>query len=124
VFPCPCCGRLSFSGPPGSYEICPSCFWEDDVVQLRWPDSPGGANRPSLREAQGNVARYGAVEERFASAVRPAGVAADPGWRPLASDDDVEPTGTAGPWPVDRTTLYYWRRAGADRGAGGSGGGD
>ncbi|MGA2529087.1 MAG: CPCC family cysteine-rich protein [Acidimicrobiales bacterium] len=24
------------------------CFWQDDIVQLRWPDFAGGANRSSL----------------------------------------------------------------------------
>ncbi|MBE1878479.1 CPCC family cysteine-rich protein [Myceligenerans pegani] len=37
-FPRPCCGHLVFDEPPGSYEICGSCFWEDDAIQLRWPD--------------------------------------------------------------------------------------
>lgn len=30
---------------PGSYEICPVCFWEDDRVQFRWPAMSGGANK-------------------------------------------------------------------------------
>ncbi len=51
-YPCPCCGRLVFDEPPGSYSICPVCFWEDDGVQLRWPDWAGGANKPSLIDAQ------------------------------------------------------------------------
>lgn len=29
---------------PGSYEICPVCFWEDDGVQFRWPTMGDGAN--------------------------------------------------------------------------------
>ena len=24
--------------PPGSHDICSICFWEDDNIQLRWPD--------------------------------------------------------------------------------------
>jgi hypothetical protein len=51
-YPCPCCGYLVFEEEPGSYDICPICFWEDDLSQLRWLDSAGGANRPSLIEAQ------------------------------------------------------------------------
>ncbi|MFD6880251.1 MULTISPECIES: CPCC family cysteine-rich protein [unclassified Streptomyces] len=27
------------NGPPTSWGVCPVCFWEDDAVQLRWPDS-------------------------------------------------------------------------------------
>ncbi|WP_096212759.1 CPCC family cysteine-rich protein [Streptomyces sp. 2323.1] len=37
---------------PGSYEICPVCFWEDDGVQFRWATITGGANKVSLIEAQ------------------------------------------------------------------------
>ncbi|MFJ8759481.1 CPCC family cysteine-rich protein [Streptomyces cyaneofuscatus] len=29
---------------PGSYEICPVCFWEDDGVQSRWPTVGGGTS--------------------------------------------------------------------------------
>jgi hypothetical protein len=53
-YPCPCCGHVVFDEPPGSYAICPVCFWVDDPVQLRWPDWAGGANKPSL-EREGDV---------------------------------------------------------------------
>ncbi|MBO0609867.1 hypothetical protein J0911_12605 [Myceligenerans salitolerans] len=56
-FPCPCCGHQVFDQLPGSYEICGICFWEDDAVQLRWPDYRGGANRPSPVHAQANDAK-------------------------------------------------------------------
>ena len=59
-FPCPCCGYLVFSGTPGTDEICPICGWQDDVSQLRDPSSSGGANEPSLIEAQMNLANFGA----------------------------------------------------------------
>jgi len=36
-YPCPCCGHRLLGEMPGSYEICPVCFWEDDGVQFRWP---------------------------------------------------------------------------------------
>jgi len=45
-YPCPCCGHRIFDEPPGSCDICKICFWEDDNVQLRWPDYAGGANIP------------------------------------------------------------------------------
>lgn len=38
-YPCPCCGHLVHEAPPGSFQICPVCGWEDDLVQLRWPVS-------------------------------------------------------------------------------------
>ncbi|MFI5753623.1 CPCC family cysteine-rich protein [Streptomyces sp. NPDC051569] len=28
-YPCPCCGHRVLDAMPGSYEICPVCFWED-----------------------------------------------------------------------------------------------
>jgi hypothetical protein len=46
VLPCRSCGHRVFSEPPGLYDICPICFWQDDDVQLRWPDYDGGVNRP------------------------------------------------------------------------------
>ncbi len=52
-YACPCCGYLTLqSQPPGSFELCPVCDWEDDSVQFADPDYEGGANRESL-----NVAR-------------------------------------------------------------------
>jgi len=53
VFPCPCCGMESLEvAPPGTYEICNVCSWEDDDVQFHDPDFRGGANQKSLRQAQ------------------------------------------------------------------------
>lgn len=60
-FPCPCCGyRTLGEEPPGTFEICPVCLWEDDDVQFRDPDYPGGANRVSLKDARENLRRFGA----------------------------------------------------------------
>lgn len=47
--------------PPGSYEICPVCWWEDDGLQLRWPRLIGGANKISLIGGQRNFAKTGAL---------------------------------------------------------------
>ena len=113
AFPCPCCGHLVFAEPPGSYDICPVCFWEDDIVQLRWPDMAGGANGPSLVEGQRNYQRLGAMEARFMDNVRRASPeeAMDIGWRPVdPTCDSFEPNGIQEtPWPDDLTVLYWWR---------------
>jgi hypothetical protein len=95
--------------PPGSYDVCPVCFWEDDVVALRWPDRGGTANVPSLIEAQRTYAAVGAIEERFADKVRPPtdDEPLDDGWRPC---DPAENSPQTSHWPADPTTLYYWRR--------------
>lgn len=115
-FPCPCCGHVVFEQEPGSDEICPVCFWQDDIVQLRRPDFRGGANKPSLIEAQENVARFGAVEERHIPHVRPptASEALDPVWRRFDPDRDVIEERRSGvdygmTYAHDRTAYYYWR---------------
>ena len=112
-FPCPCCGYLTLDGPPGSHCICDLCFWEDDDIQLRWPDWAGGANRPSLVEAQRAYLEIGAVAPRLLPYVR-AVAADDPrevGWRTIdLRVDFFEPRGAQRrPWPDDRTVLYWWR---------------
>lgn len=113
TYPCPCCGHLVFGKPPGSYEICDVCFWEDDAIQVRWPGWSGGANSPSLIDAQRAYAELGAMEFRFTGLVR-AATAAEPvdgGWRPVdLASDNFEPRGVSeAPWPADLTTLYWWR---------------
>lgn len=71
-YPCHCCGFYTLKEEPnGSYEICPVCFWEDDLVQNRDPESWGGANVPSLNEARRNFRALGAMEARFLPYVRP-----------------------------------------------------
>ena len=52
-YDCPCCDRPTLAEPPpGTYEICDVCGWEDDSVQFGDPDYEGGANRESLRQAR------------------------------------------------------------------------
>ncbi|KDN20012.1 CPCC family cysteine-rich protein [Amycolatopsis rifamycinica] len=112
-YPCPCCGHRTYTERPGSYEICSVCFWEDDDIQLRWPDRPGGANSLSLIDAQRAYAEMGAMEYRFTGIVRMAAPdePLDDGWRPIdLTVDDFEPMGTGhAPWPADPTALYWWR---------------
>jgi hypothetical protein len=71
LYPCPCCGYETLPQEAGgTYELCPICFWEDDVVQLEDPDFEGGANRVSLRQAQRNFVAFGACEEWAVDHVR------------------------------------------------------
>jgi hypothetical protein len=102
-----------FDDPPGSYEICGICFWEDDAIQLRWPDWTGGANRPSLIESQQAYASLGAMELRFTGLVHQPtdDEPLDEGWRPIdLTVDSFEPRGDQEcPWPKDCTDLYWWR---------------
>ncbi len=69
--PCPCCGYLTFGDDsPGTYDICPVCFWEDDPVQHDDPTLAGGANTVSLDEARRNYASFGASSKECMTMVR------------------------------------------------------
>lgn len=70
-YPCPCCGYLVFDESPGSHEICPICFWEDDLTQLRFPLMSGGANPVSLIEAQENKFREESLRCDYARMCEP-----------------------------------------------------
>lgn len=115
-YPCPCCGYIVHSEPPGSYHICPICFWEDDIVQLRFVLCPIGANRVCLAEAQKNFAQFGAEtidNKEHVRAPTPED-ARDPLWRRLTRGLDkpeVFERGKlyGGSYPDDTTELYYWR---------------
>ena len=70
-YACPCCGHLTLTEkPPGTFAICPVCFWEDDEVQFKNPMSAGGANQVSLVEARKNFREFGAIAEEFREQVR------------------------------------------------------
>lgn len=57
---CPCCDAPTLGEPPpGTYEICATCGWEDDLVQFKNLDFRGGANTESLREARQYFAQHG-----------------------------------------------------------------
>ncbi len=62
-YPCPCCGYKTIEREDTFYDLCPVCFWETDPYQLANPEYSGGANRPSLTEAQQNFILYGACEK-------------------------------------------------------------
>ena len=66
VYPCPTCGYLTFAEPPGSYDICDVCGWEDDALQLEFATTlAGGANALTLADAQAAFATR--VEHRRAT---------------------------------------------------------
>lgn len=87
---CACCGRLTLSAR-GDYEVCPHCGWEDDPAQAAVPDSPGGPNGVTLRQAQRNYALFGASERRLIGRARSTDAPLDPGFVPLTlSTEDAE----------------------------------
>lgn len=116
-YPCPCCGYLVFSTPPGGYELCPVCDWEDDDVQLAFPMMPGGANSDSLYEHQQTFLKVSTPEFRATTSMRPPqhGEQKDPQWRPLDPVRDRYLRDS----PEDRALrrhqppnacLYWWRK--------------
>jgi hypothetical protein len=85
-YTCPCCGYKTLTEePPGTYNICSICYWEDDGIQYHDPDYKGGANVPSLKQAQKNYALFGACEKRCVEFVRKPNEKdiKDPTWKPI-----------------------------------------
>ncbi|WP_282703690.1 CPCC family cysteine-rich protein [Streptomyces sp. CC219B] len=119
-YPGPRCGPRVLDAMPGSYEICPVCFWEDDAVQFRRPTMSSGANKVPLIETQRNHQNFGACEEHGRRFVRPP---ADdeplaPARRPIDLPRDSFEDRAAEkrvPWPARsapcRRLPTLWRRA-------------
>jgi Cysteine-rich CPCC len=112
MYPCPVCGYIVFAEPPGSYDVCPICNWEDDALQLEFATTlSGGANPLTLLDSQRQYARKA---ERLR---RDRGVAVmprdqDPAWRPIDSSLDSFPDWSSlAPTraPAVDDCLYYWR---------------
>ncbi|GAA3883848.1 CPCC family cysteine-rich protein [Streptomyces sedi] len=89
------------------------CYWEDDLLQLRWPLYAGGANGITLADAQQNYLRSGVSDSRFSDLVRAPRETEvlDVGFRVADLErDNFEPTFVQEmPWPSDRMALYWWR---------------
>jgi uncharacterized Zn finger protein (UPF0148 family) len=49
--PCPICNTPMFEKREDSYAICPICNWEDDGLQIAYPNM-SGANHMTLNEAR------------------------------------------------------------------------
>ncbi|MFS0656855.1 CPCC family cysteine-rich protein [Bacillus sp. 179-C3.3 HS] len=86
TYTCPCCGYKTLDEePPGTYDICDICFWEDDGTQYEDPDYVGGANVVSLKQAQRNFMAFGASDEYSIVLVRKPNQRdiKDPNWKPF-----------------------------------------
>lgn len=90
AYTCPCCGYKVFDEAPGSYDICPICGWEDDLVQLKAPKYAGGANKLSLIKYQ----------EKFGQPRQNVPFSKDENWRPINPEIDLEQDG--------KESAYYW----------------
>jgi hypothetical protein len=84
-YPCPCCGYKTIYREDTFYDLCPVCFWETDPYQLAHPHYAGGANRPSLVEAQQHFILCGACEKEVFPYVRMplADEKKDKNWSPI-----------------------------------------
>ena len=59
---CPICGYYTFEDGLGlTYDICPVCFLEDDVIDYDDPYADTGANCVSLQEARENYLKIEAI---------------------------------------------------------------
>lgn len=78
---CLCCGSRTLTAP-GTFELCPVCWWQDDGQDDADADVVrGGPNGMlSLTRARANFRAYGAADPRFLSHVR----APLPSERPMA----------------------------------------
>jgi hypothetical protein len=84
-YTCLGCGFRVFSEPPGTFEICPVCGWEDDNVQADDPSYQGGANGICLTDHQQSVL------QRFPITIQEhAGFQRDPNWRPVPAKRQPE----------------------------------
>lgn len=112
TYPCPACGFLVFSEPPGSFDICPFCGWEDDHVQLAHPLMGGGANSESLQEAQ-----QSALKDYPQNIREVDGIPRDPSWRPLRKEDlELQDKGPRDgiqyfEAAVAEEPEYYWKKS-------------
>ncbi len=73
IFPCPCCGYLTFPVPREEAVafICPVCFWENDVFTSS-DDEPSDENHGmTLNQGRKNYQKIGAMREDFLQYVRP-----------------------------------------------------
>ncbi len=80
---CPCCGyRVLYEQPPGTYLVCPICFWED--TEATW----------ELRRAQLNFTNFGVCDLQWLKQVRPPTDQdeRDPNWQLL--DEKIKADGT------------------------------
>lgn len=98
-----------FNEPPGSYDICSICDWEDDNVQLRYPAMTGGANTKSLYESQQVwIKRIPLEVQEYEGCMR------NREWRPLNLEECSSLVPTSGQEYFDaaaeESPPYYWQK--------------
>jgi len=109
------CAWIAYETVKRPYAICGICFWEDDELQLEYATTlAGGANKPTLMNAQHDFAQFGACEPEMVAHVRRPGPCdkRDPTWRPIDQQrDHFERWGAPERRrpPTRGEALYYWR---------------
>lgn len=69
-YACNCCGYLTLDEmPPGTFDICPVCFWEDEFEEDE-NTSVLGPNPVNLAQARRNFEAFGASAQRRLPLVR------------------------------------------------------
>lgn len=89
-YPCRCCGYQTLTQPPpGTWEICPVCFWEDAPDEWEW-----SSNQMSVRQAQRNFLSLGACEPDWRDDVRSptAEETRPPGWKTIDHQEEGRQT--------------------------------
>lgn len=72
------------------WDICPVCFWEDDV-RFTGEDKSSSANGMTISEAQTNYARIGSISKEHLEHVREPllGEEREEGWKPMAIVEEL-----------------------------------
>ena len=66
---CYCCGNYTLEDD--SDDICPVCWWQDDIIQREEPDYTGGPNHGiSLNVAKQNFRLFGVIDKEYIKDVR------------------------------------------------------
>ncbi|MDE7298891.1 MAG: hypothetical protein K2N94_08685 [Lachnospiraceae bacterium] len=71
-YKCRCCGYFTLTGENEDdikWDICPVCFWENDVWEEN-PDRYSGANHMTLAQGRANFKNYSACESGMVCHVR------------------------------------------------------
>lgn len=115
AYPCLCCGYKTLTKePPGSYEICPICFWEDSVPDESWQHAT--SNGVGLIQAQRNFVAFGACESQWLDAVRRPTEEDErnPDWQTIEVTLHTQWHSLLNQFNPSDSTLWVWLRAHID----------
>lgn len=112
AYPCFCCGYKTLTKePPGSYEICPICFWEDSLPDGSWQHAT--SNRIGLIQAQRNFLAYGACDCQWLDSVRNPTEKDErnPGWQTIELRLHTQWHKLLNQFNPSDSTLWVWLRS-------------